>query len=266
MTRIVLLSDLHFGYEREELTEILLAGVNRQQADLVVISGDLTHRSRPSQFATAKAFMARIDAPLLVVPGNHDIPLFNLISRFLNPWSGFRGAVETGLSPVARAGRLQVLGLNSVDPYSWRRGKLRKALVRKTIRKLDANAVNIVAVHHPLQQSADAPKELARNAETALTMLEDAGVQVVLSGHLHRWSAEELLAQSRHRRILQIHAGTALCARPGDPPNEFAVLDFRDDGILTIYRHHILEGVDVSDTASDISRFSRVNGNWQVHR
>lgn len=266
MTRIVHLSDLHFGYERGELTESLLDSVNRQRADIVVITGDLTHRARPIQFARASAFLSRIEAPLLVVPGNHDIPLYNPISRFLHPWSGFRSCIETGLSPITRAGNIQVLGFNSVDPFSWRRGVFRSALLGDAISRLDSTAVNIVAVHHPLQQSADAPKEIARNAETALTMFEDAGVQIVLSGHLHHWSVKTPLEAGSRRSILQIHAGTALCARPEDPPNEFAVLEFGDDGILTIYRHRASGGVYTPARVAEPNRFTRTSGIWKSYR
>ena len=92
MTRIVHLSDLHFGFHRAELVEPLLDRVNDAGADLVVVTGDVTHRARADQYAEAAAFLGRIQAPLMVLPGNHDAPLYNLPGRFLAPWHGFRRA------------------------------------------------------------------------------------------------------------------------------------------------------------------------------
>lgn len=263
MTRIVHISDLHFGYEHREMAESLLACVNRQQSDMVVITGDLTHRARPAQFADAAAFLSGIKAPILVVPGNHDIPLYNLASRFIQPWAGYRRSIEVTLAPIGQAGRVRVLGINSVDPFSWRRGVLRGASVRAATAQIDPAAMNIVAIHHPMLQAPDAPKELARNAGTALAMLEDAGVQVVLSGHLHQWEAKSLPGPGRSTRILHIHAGTALCARPEDPSNEFAVLDFGDDSTVIIRRYRAENRTYDPEDITDSSKFGLIDGYWQ---
>ncbi len=263
MTRLVHLSDLHFGYEHGGRVESLLACGNRQEADLVVVTGDLTHRARPDQFAAAASFLSRIKAPLLAVPGNHDIPLYSLVMRFTQPWACYRRSIAAALSPALRVGGVQVLGINSVDPFSWRRGALHNGAVRAAIARIDPAAINIVALHHPLQQAPDAPKELARNAGTALAMLEEAGVQIILSGHLHRWEAKFLLGSGSPARILQIHAGTALCARPEDPPNEFAVLEYSDHDTLVVARHHARNGTYDPDSIAETTSFSRVNGYWR---
>ena len=245
------------------MAESLLTCINWQRSDMVVITGDLTHRSRPGQFADAAAFLSGIKAPLLVVPGNHDIPLYNLASRFIHPWAGYRRSIAATLAPVGQAGGVRVLGINSVDPFSWRRGVLRGASVRAAIARIDPAAMNIVAIHHPILQAPDAPKELARNAGTALAALEDAGVQVVLSGHLHRWEEKSLPGPGKSARILHIHAGTALCARPEDPSNEFAVMDFGDDGTVIIKRHRAENGVYDPENIVDSSKFGLVDGYWQ---
>lgn len=264
MTRIVHLTDLHFGHEHAGMVGSLLDCVNRQAADLVVVTGDLTHRARPGQFADASAFLARIEAPTLVVPGNHDIPLYNLVSRFLWPWSGYCRATNMELSPMTRVGDILIQGINSVNPYSWRRGILRSKLVERAIRRIDPAAVNIIALHHPMQEPEHTTKGLARNAEVALTKLEEAGVQLILSGHLHRWASESLLAVGPHMRVLQINSGTALCARPGDPPNEFAVLDFGDASVLTVTRYRAMNGVYDPDHDPEIISYSRASGYWQI--
>lgn len=235
MTRIVHLSDLHFGFHREALVGPLLDRVNRARADLVVVTGDLTHRGRPGQFRAAAGFLSRIEAPVMAVPGNHDVPLYNIPVRFLVPWAGYRQAIDTDLAPTRAAGSIRVLGLNSVDPFTWQRGVIREGEIGRLISGLDPLATNIVALHHPLQQLPAIDKQLAQRAPQALRRLEDAGVRIVLSGHLHIWAAEALLPHG-HPHVLQVQAGTALCARPSDLQNEFAVLQ-TDSDRLVIERH-----------------------------
>lgn len=235
MTRILHLSDLHFGYHRAALVGPLLDRVNRAAADLVVITGDLTHRGRPGQFRDAAEFMARITAPVMAVPGNHDVPLYNMPVRFLMPYGDYDEEISPDRAPTGAVGWARVHGVNSVDPFAWQRGVVHRADIDRVIAGLDALAVNIVALHHPLQQLPQVDKELARRAPEALSRFEAAGVRIVLSGHLHLWDAGTLLNHG-HPHVLQIQAGTALCDRPSDLQNEFAVLEIEGDD-LRIERH-----------------------------
>lgn len=264
MTRIVHLSDLHFGFHRAALAEPLLARVNGAGADLVVVTGDVTHRGRSGQYAQAAAFLSRIRAPLMVVPGNHDVPLYNLAVRYLTPYSGFRRAMGRDLTPVRQVGGARVLGLNSVDPFAVQRGIIRKGEIGRLIGRLDPVATNIVALHHPLEHLAQVDKELARRAPEALARLERAGAQIVLSGHLHVWATGAMLEQTAHPGVLQIQAGTALCGRLSDRQNEFAILQF-DGPMLTIERH--IAPMDEPDfRPPEYEHFSRESGIWVAHQ
>lgn len=262
MTRIVLLSDLHFGYHREVLVGPLLALVNRARADLVVVTGDLTHRGRPGQFAQAAEFLSRITVPVLAVPGNHDVPLYNIPVRFLLPYSGYRQTISTDLSPTRAVGGVRVLGMNSVDPFTWQRGRLRPTDVERVAASLDPLATNIVALHHPLEHLPEIDKELSLGAEAARARLESAGAQIVLSGHLHIWAAEALLRRANNPRLLQIQAGTALCARPGDRQNEVAVLSV--DGTELVVARHVAPMDEAGFQPPRVSRFSRASGDWRL--
>ena len=120
---------------------------------------------------------------------------------------------------------------------------------------------NIVALHHPLQQLPRVDKALARRASEALYRLEASGVQVVLSGHLHRWATDALLATGRHPRVLQIQTGTALCARITDGQNEFVQLEI-DGPDLRLERH--VAPMDAGDFgAPEIADYSRASGVWR---
>ncbi|WEF25667.1 metallophosphoesterase [Paracoccus sp. S3-43] len=263
MTRIVHLSDLHFGFHRADLVDGLLDRVNRARADLVVVTGDVTHRGRSAQYAQAAAFLSRIAPPVMVVPGNHDVPLYNVAVRFLTPYLGFRRAIGRELAPTRQAGTVRVLGLNSVDPFSVQRGIIRDGEIGRVTAGLDPLAMNIVALHHPLEHLAQVDKELTRRAPQALARLEQAGAQVVLSGHLHVWATGAMLDQTAHPGVLQVQGGTALCARLSDRQNEFAVLQ-ADGALLTIERHIAPMGEPFGPP--EYEWFSRESGVWVAHQ
>lgn len=263
MTRIAHLSDLHFGFHRAGLVEPLLDRLNGAQADLVVVTGDVTHRARAGQYARAAAFLSRIRAPLMVIPGNHDVPLYNLPVRFLTPWHGFRRAVGPDLTPARQIGPVRVLGLNSVDPFAVQRGIIRDGEIRRLERSLNPQAMNIVALHHPLEHLAQVDKELSRRAPEALARLERAGAQIALSGHLHVWATGAMLDQTAHPGLLQVQGGTALCGRLSDRQNEFAVLQI-DGPLLTIERHIAPMGEPFG--APEYEYFSRESGIWVAHQ
>lgn len=264
MTRIVHLSDLHFGFHRAGLVEPLLARVNRARADLVVVTGDVTHRGRATQYRQAAAFLGRITAPLMVVPGNHDVPLYNLLLRFLAPYRGYRRAIGPDLCPTRQVGAVRVIGLNSVDPWAVQRGILREGAVDEVIGSLDGAGTNIAALHHPLEHLPQVDKELSRHAPEALSRLERAGVQVALSGHLHVWATDAMLAHTAHPGVLQVQAGTALCARETDRQNEFAVLQF--DGSHLLIERHIAPMTQPGFDPPVFEHFSRKDRIWVAHQ
>lgn len=264
MTRIAHLSDLHFGLHRAALTGPLLARLNDAGADLVVVTGDLTHRGRRAQYDQAAAFLASIKAPLLIVPGNHDVPLYNLALRWLAPFAGYRRAVGADLTPTRSAGAARVLGLNSVDPFAVQRGTIRSGEIARVIGGLDRGAMNIVALHHPLEHLAQVDKALTRRAPEALARLDRAGAQIVLSGHLHVWATGAMLAQTAHPAVLQVQAGTALCGRLSDRQNEFAVLQI--DGPLLSIERHIAPMDEPGFRPPRHEYFTRESGVWLAHQ
>ncbi|AUH64461.1 metallophosphoesterase family protein [Paracoccus zhejiangensis] len=259
MTRIAHLSDLHFGFHREDLVEPLLERVNGSGADLVVVTGDLTHRGRPGQFRQAAEFLARLTAPHMAVPGNHDVPLYNIPVRFLRPYADYDEAISPDRAPTGAAGWARVHGINSVDPFAWQRGVVHEDDIGRVLGSLDALAVNIVALHHPLQQLPQVDKELARRAPEALARFEAGGVRIALTGHLHLWAVGSLLGLG-HPHLLQVQAGTALCARLDDRQNEFAVLEIEGDD-LRIERH-VAPMDEAGFRAPELLDFTRGEGGW----
>ncbi len=116
MRKLAHISDLHFGRIDEEVVEALLADLRSLGPDLIVVSGDLTQRGHRHQFREARAFLDRLSAPYLVVPGNHDIPGVNMLARFAAPFARYQRYIERDMRPLHLDAEIAVLGLNTARP------------------------------------------------------------------------------------------------------------------------------------------------------
>jgi 3',5'-cyclic AMP phosphodiesterase CpdA len=236
MRRLLHLSDLHFGRDRPELLEPLVTSVNSLTPDIVVISGDFTQRARRSQFAEARAFLQRLKPLTLSVPGNHDTPLDNFAIRLLQPWDRYRRYIDHDLEPTFSDDEMIVAGVNTANPLSWQRGRIRSRAVARVCEVFDGRhgrRMRVLALHHPLEHLPDLQKRLMRGANKALATLGDCGADIVLSGHLHTWRVEPFAAAGG---VLLVQAGTGLSTRHKGEPNDFNLLTI-DGKRLTVDRH-----------------------------
>ncbi len=231
MTRRILhISDLHFGRDRPELLRPLIDTINGLTPDLVAISGDFTQRARLGQYRAARAFLTKLNAPWLAVPGNHDTPLDNLIVRFLTPWRRYRHYIHPDLEPVWRDAEIVVIGVNTVNRWSWQRGRIGGRTLRRIAAELGEvkTRTRIAMLHHPLEHGPEVDKRLMRGADAALSALERSGVDIVLSGHLHTWHARPFVDRAG---VLFVQAGTGLSTRTRGEPNDFNLLTIEDDTV-----------------------------------
>lgn len=234
MRRVLHISDLHFGRARPELLEPLIEKVNGLAPDLVAVSGDLTQRARDTQFRQARALLDRLEPECLVVPGNHDVPLDNLVVRMLRPWTRYRRWIDRDLEPEFHDDEISVVGVNTVNPFSWQRGKIGRHAVQRVCDAFDGEEgrrTRIVVVHHPLEHRPGDDKAIMRGASEAIDTLSECGADIVLSGHLHSWRAEPFAERVGRRGALQVHAGTGLSTRLRGEWNDFNLLVLEPDQV-----------------------------------
>ncbi len=264
--RLLHLSDVHFGRVNPALIAPMLRAVEGLAPDLVVISGDLTQRARPAQFAAARGFLDRLPVPWMAVPGNHDIPLDRPFRRFFRPFGAYRRAIGADLAPVVDLPGLSVLGLNTATPRHWQAGRIAPARFLALLARVRAakarNQIVAVVAHHPFSQPPGTDKQLMTGAATALEALAAAGADLVLSGHLHHWAIAPLAAPEGGARLLQVQAGTALSTRERGEPNDFALIEISRGRAarLAIARHAAGPGGDFGAIARQV--YVRQGDHW----
>src|SRR5690606_1600566 len=140
MTTIVQISDTHFGTEQPAVVQALEDHVREHGADLLILSGDITQRARGSQFAAARAFIERLHGlgvpEKLVIPGNHDIPLYNLFARALSPYGNYRAHFGDDLEPTFENDQVLVIGLNTTHPRRHKDGRVTAEQVQAVAERL----------------------------------------------------------------------------------------------------------------------------------
>jgi 3',5'-cyclic AMP phosphodiesterase CpdA len=233
MTRILHLSDVHFGAVDLRLVDPFLKLAQQLKPDLCVISGDMTQRARRGQFRAARDFVSRLPAPALVVPGNHDMPLHNLPVRLLAPFAGYHRVFGPELEPMARFPDAVVQGVNTANPFVWKSGLLRPASVQRLTDSFAAATPGqwrIAVMHHAPVPAADGtPADIADPA-AALSALAQAGADIVLSGHTHmpHTGYAETAAG-----VLFLQVGTAISTRLKAGTNDFALVTL-EPGKVTV--------------------------------
>jgi len=192
--RLLHISDLHAGSVEETAVERRLEPlVERVQPELIVVTGDLTHRGRRREHERAADFLRSLARPLLVIPGNHDIP-YTFPARFTRPWAEFERQWET-VEPVYRSDELVVVGLNSVRPWRHQSGGVSDEQLDRAATKLRQGvpgALRVVVLHH---QMIGAPwrsrKQPVARRNHVLARLVDSGAELIVGGHIHQGTVAE---------------------------------------------------------------------------
>lgn len=263
MMRIVQISDLHFGTVRHELTGPLTEVIRQARPDLIVMAGDFVQRARTGQFRAARGFMDSLGAPWIGVPGNHDIPLYNIFARLTAPYRKYHAWISHDREPWIETSDAVIIGIDTTDPLRWQRGRIRGRQIDRVCRAImdeDGRRTVIVAAHHPFHQRADIEKKLMLAAPEALDAWSSCGPHVILSGHLHSWLVEPFVTRRGDRQTLQVHSGTGLSKRQRGEPNDFAILEV-DGAEVSVTRMAAAPDMAVfRPTGRDI--FERTDRGW----
>jgi 3',5'-cyclic AMP phosphodiesterase CpdA len=266
MRRIAHISDLHFGRHDRAVAEGLLEALAAIGPDCVAVTGDLTQRAHRHEFLEARAFLDRFAWPAVVIPGNHDVPLYNLIDRWLRPHARFAALIGPDCCPRYVDDEIAVLGLNTASRRLDRGGgRARPAhieAIRAGFADVPESIYRVLLTHHPLLDPTDGTEIAAtRAARPVLDAIAAAGVDLLLAGHHHRpFSAEGTIDYLNVKRsLLIVQAGTAISTRLRDGPNSFNLIEIGGEAVRCtayLWRGGFQPG--------PAARFALVDGRWRA--
>jgi 3',5'-cyclic AMP phosphodiesterase CpdA len=264
MRTIAHISDIHFGKVDASVAEGLVADLAARKPDLVVVSGDLTQRARAGQFKEAAEYLRRLPRPQLVIPGNHDIPMYDVARRIFAPLANYRRYITADLTPAYQDDELAVVGLNSARSFTHKSGWLSAAQLDEARSKFAAarrGAFRVVVTHHPFIPPPRRPgADVIRRGASYLPTLEAMHVDLLLAGHLHLAYHDDLRSHYKAscRSILSVQAGTATSTRRRAEPNAYNWITVSPNLCTVAVR--AWEGRSFEEVI--VTRYECCDGNW----
>ena len=268
MSRLIHLSDLHFGAHDPLLVDAIGARIDEEKPDLVVISGDFTQRAKTEEFKEACRFLTRLkDAghEVLGVPGNHDVPLYDVLRRFLSPLTRYKRYIDDELCPYHELDGAVVLGINTARSLTFSDGRIsheQMAFIRQTFERA-RDVPRILVTHHPLfalPVGSEVANPVGRS-EMALDAIAEAGVDMLLAGHNHRsstHSARDLATRSGPALVIQ--AGTATSTRLRDEEQSFNRIDIASERVTLTVQSWDGQGF----VSRDAQTYAREGDHWRL--
>lgn len=242
------LSDIHFGLEDRMALDWVERCIAAERPDAVAVTGDLTMRARNREFSAACGWIKQLEAPVTVEVGNHDLPYFNLLERFLAPYRRFRD-IAAMIDREIDLGDLAIVPLKTTARAQWRfnwsKGCVTRPALAETLAMIDAlprSTRVVVTAHHPLVETGTHGTALTKRGARTLEELARRGVLAVLSGHVH--DPFDIVEPTPAGPIRMIGAGT-LSKRLRSTPPSFNELDVDGDEIVVTVRN--LEHVPTRD-------------------
>ena len=237
MRTIAHISDLHFGRVDCAILPALTAAISASKPDVVAVSGDLTQRARSREFAAARKFLDTLPMPQIVVPGNHDIPLYNILKRWWSPLKNYRQFINDDLEPFFQDDEIAILGINTARSLTFKNGRINTVQVAKSCSRFSKGTperTKILVTHHPFDVGAQGKDaDIVGRAEMAMAEFARCQVDVILTGHLHtsRISSSASRYSLPGYSTLFIQAGTATSVRQRGEPNAWNLLRVEKDSV-----------------------------------
>ncbi|MEK7953422.1 metallophosphoesterase family protein [Luteolibacter soli] len=265
MTRLLHLSDPHFGAADEATARSFLDCAAELAPDLTVLSGDLTMRARRSELAAAKSFVDQLPQPHFVIPGNHDIPAFNQpFDRVFRPFRRYRETFGPDLEPILRKGSIEIVGLNSsrgIGPQlDWSKGILSQAQLQRAASRFASPSpgLRILTLHHPLLAPPDHRRDVVKPLPALVSLLTASHVDLVLCGHFHQ-SLIGIVGKDAKWSTIVSQAPTVCSTRlQGEPPGFHMIHHDGDSLRIVLHRFDQTRFIECS-----VMDFRRAGTGWQ---
>ncbi len=252
MITVVHGSDIHFGSPHDPAAaETFLEATRAIDPDLIVISGDLTQRAKVSEFKEARAYLDRFpEVPLVVTPGNHDVPLYRVFERIFSPFRNYQEYIRSELDTVTRIPGMTVVSLNSAAPrraiVNGRIDRKQLDLARAAFDAAPPGDLKAVVAHHHLAPAPDYEGDNPLpDARRILDAFESMGVELIMGGHLHRAyignSLDVYPGEDRDRGIVVVQSGTTTSRRGRArerAKTTFNLIRIREEAIEVVHHMH----------------------------
>jgi 3',5'-cyclic AMP phosphodiesterase CpdA len=265
MRTIIHMSDLHFGRTDPAVVTAVRETARRLEPDLIVVSGDLTQRARAHEFIAARAFLDTFPAPKLVVPGNHDVPLYNVVARFLQPLRLYRKYIADDIQPVFLDDEMAIVGISTARSLTWKGGRINRDQVRRA-RELFFNTapmrIRILVSHHPFDFRPDS-NDLVGRATMAISAWREYPPDLFLAGHLHLHAAgTTTLQRNDGPSSIVVQAGTSTSSRVRGEQNSFNLIRVNRDRIEV--GRYLWNGPNKCFDLEPPTRFLKTASGWRI--
>ena len=238
MRTIAHISDLHFGRLDCATLPALTASIVAAKPDVVVVSGDLTQRARGREFASARKFLDGLPSPQIVVPGNHDVPLYNVMARWLKPLKNYRKFISNDAEPLFIDDEIAVVGLNTARSLTFKNGRINEKQVATSCALFEAcgdNVTRILVTHHPFDEvNPERANNIVGRAVMAMAGFARCRIDMILAGHLHasRTSGSSVRYRIPGYSALLVQAGTATSSRRRGELNAWNLIRIERPNVL----------------------------------
>ncbi|MFA6338983.1 MAG: metallophosphoesterase [Candidatus Paceibacterota bacterium] len=266
---IVQISDLHFGRVERKAIQPLIRNIEAINPELVIISGDLTQRAKEREYLEARKFIKSLNRPTFIIPGNHDIPLYNILERFHSPFRKYSKFISPDISPFYRDNDIAIVAINSVRNFTVSSGKISKEQLEeaeKILQNVDSKLIKIVVCHHPfdIPINKKTTHKVVAHSKIAMERLSKYNIDVFLSGHIHISHIGDTASRYKidgYNGII-VQAGTAISKRYRGEPVSFNVLKIRHKEIVVdnYAGNESLSNFDIAST----KKFVEKNNVWKM--